>query len=217
MNKKNLILILIVITSLIELIVIKPLTPVFYNFNIWGKLFVIIAMYGFPIYVILPIAFLCFLILLPKLKKEDFLIRFINVTRRIYFVLSIVILFFISLLVISKFVLNKNPFPLIPYASIKGTQEDISDIKEGTFAYSTEGYEIIRNNNTELLISKIKKDTIITDLKWISKNEYEVTTRHKNKWLKENSTRVIITNNTPKYYECYTKYGEYAVYNKMLK
>jgi len=217
MNKKNLILIIIITISLIELIVIKPLTPVFYNFNIWGKLFVIIAMYGFPIYVILPIGFLSFLILLPKLKKGNFRIRFINVIRRIYLVVSFVILFFISLLVISKFVLNKNPFPLIPYASIKGTQEDITDIKEGTFAYTTKGYVIIRDSKTELLISEIKKDTIITDLKWISKNEYEVTARCKNKWLKENSTRVIITNNTPKYYECYTKYGEYAVYNKILK
>ena len=215
MKKNNLILLIIIAFSFIELIIIKPLIPGFYVMNFWGKLLYIIGMYGFPVYIILPIGVIMTIILLPLIRKDDFLARLSKLTRKTYFAFSILILFLSSLLVFSKIGLHKDPFPLIPYASIKRTQHDISDIKIGTF--TTKNYIIKRDRTKELVISKTSNDTTICDLTWISGIEYVVKSRINNKWLKDNSTRIVITNNQPDFYECYTKYGDYAVYGKIFK
>ena len=213
MKRKNIILIVIVLISLAELILLKPIIPSYFIMNFWGKLLYILGMYFYPIYIIVLVAILIFLLLLPKVKKEGYRSRLFKNIRNIYLIASIIILLFNSSILISKYALN-DPFPLVEYSSIEGASSDISDIKVGTF--TCEGCVIVRNSNTEIFISDAN-DTIIYDLIWISENEYEVTARVDNSWSKDKSTRILITNNMPDYYECFAKYGKYADYNKIYK
>lgn len=120
-----------------------------------------------------------------------------------------------TFLVVNKLGLGNELYPLIEYSSIQGAHTDLSDIKEGTF--EMDDYIVTRDSKTEVMIIKSTNDTIVTDIKWISNNEYEATTRIKNNWLKENKTRVKITSNSPDFYECYYKYGNYGAYVKINK
>ncbi|WP_430817145.1 hypothetical protein [Carboxylicivirga sp. RSCT41] len=209
MKKKNILIVVILTIIILELILIKPISYSYYNFNIWGKTIYLIGVYGFPIYLLIPIFLISAFLLVFSIKKKNYRTQLIKLSGNLYLGLSFLIVFITSSLVVNKFVFNKELFPLIEYSSIKGTDADLSDIREGTFMM--DNYIVTRDNMTETTIIKSTNDTITSDLKWISNNEYEVTSRTKNNWLIENKTRVKITNNTPDFYECYYKYGHYGV------
>jgi hypothetical protein len=215
MSRKDKILVLLILSSILELLYLKPLSPSYYIFNFWGKLVVILGIYGFPLYLILPISLILLLVLLIRGKWINIWTTLFRNAKQVYLLIIIIFLFFNTILVLSKAVLNKDPFPLIKYSSINGTQDNIDDIKVGTFR--VKGGILTRDDKTEKSISLRTNDTIITDLKWISANEYEVKSRKKNIWRLDNTTRIIITSNKSDFYECYVKFGEYAKYYKFFK
>ncbi len=213
MNKKNKVILIILSIILIELVLIKPLSYDFYNFNNWGKSLTIIGVYGIPIYILLPTFLISMVLLVFKLGKKDYWTKVTSLTKNLYLGLCILILSITSILIFSKFGLGKDMYPLIQYTSIEGTKKDLTDIKVGTFI--TDNYIIKRDNKTEFIIIKNTNDTLVSDIRWISNYEYEAISRTKNNWLKENKTRIKITNNTPDFYECYIKYGDYGAYEKI--
>jgi hypothetical protein len=215
MRKKNILILVILTLIIIELILVKPIPYSFYNFNILGKTIYLFGVYGFPIYLFVSIFLISIVLLVFRIRKKNYWTQVIRLARNLYLGLSIFIFFITSFLVVNKFVFDKELYPLIEYSSIEGTDTDLSDIKEGTF--EMDNYIVSRDSTTEVVIIKSSNDTIITDLKWISNNEYEVSTRIEDNWLKENKTRVKITSNSPDYYECYYKYGNYGAYVKVSK
>lgn len=216
MNRKNILIYTVLLISMISLAWIKPLVPDFFDMNIWGKLVYIVLMYGFPLYIIIPIGIMSSVLLLTKANKPNYFIKVKSLTRKIYMPISVIILVINLTLLISKRVFNNDQiYPLVEYSSIKGTYENIEDIREGTF-YG-EGVEVHRTKSQEIVLFNSKQDTIIYELEWISNNEYDITFDVENHWMDINSTRVIITNNNPEFYEGYQKHGDYASYFKVYK
>jgi hypothetical protein len=114
-----------------------------------------------------------------------------------------------TILIISKFALNNDPFPLTKYSEIRGFEGNINDLKAGTFEYQ---FGVFTRNGDKQVEKLSNSDSIVLKIEWFSKNEYRLINQDINDTL-----NVKVTNNTPEYYECYLKHGEYAAFQKIIK
>lgn len=210
MKNKSIILLLTVLISLIELISIKPIIPSFYQSDLSGKIIYVIGLYGYPIWIIIPIVIIVIPFAFLLKSKNNFIHRWFDYSQNTFLVISIIILFLNSLLVIQEYILGNEIFPLIKYSEIKGFTGDTDDLKTGEFETNFSSIERFDNIQYETYYENNNK--VKYDIKWLSNTEYKLISEKNNQILD-----LKITNNTPSYYECYLKVGEFSEYRKVTK
>ena len=60
-------------------------------------------------------------------------------------------------------------------------------------------------------------DSTEFDIEWIAKNEYRIISKKPTIGMSDDTLDVKITNNSEKFYDCYVRYGEYALYLNIEK
>ncbi len=215
MKKEKLLILILLGINLLAIIYIKPIIAPFFGMKIGWQILYIISLYGYPVLLLIP----CAVLMLPVAaiwgRGGNFKEKFTILLRRSFLIISFLVLLLNSIMVLSKAVLKREIFPLVKYADIEGTDADLSDLKTGKF--QIEGYgRIERSGNRQREITTNNKDTFLFDLTWISPNEYRLINIGKS-GPEGDTVYVRVSNNTPGYYECYRKYGDYGHHFKVEK
>jgi len=214
MNKKAVLILSLLLLSILQLILIKPILAAFYEFDFIWKLTYIGIMYGFPVLLLLPTA----LIVLPfayiskgseTLKKTWALF-----TQNTFLVVIIIVVFFNSLILFMKFVAKEEVFEHTKYADLPAYNGNTDDLRTGNFETSIS--KISRTKDIQIETSKNETDKTVFAISWLSDQEYILVSKDL-KGYRSDTITVKVTNNTEDFYECYVKYGEYASYYKIDK
>ncbi len=212
MKNKTLFLILITLLSIIALTLVEPIIPPFFALTTAWKAVYVTLVYGFPLLMVIPIALFLAPFALVFKRKSSFKTTWFKFTENVFLAFAILVFCANSLLFMSKYVLDLDPFPLVKYADLEGYAGDIEDLKTGTFeSFSAE----IRRYKDHQVEYTSPTDSTVLGLDWISPNEY-LLVGPKGVYATD-TLQVKITNNTPEFYECYVRSGEYATYFKLTK
>jgi hypothetical protein len=213
MSIKVKIITLITIASLIEVILVRPFIPAFFGMNLSWKILYVLLLFGYPLLTVIPLALVTIPFVVLFKGKRSFKPVWYAVIQNTFLIFGIIILFFNTALLITKYGVGRDPFPLKKYSQIKGYQGDISDLKVGEFEYDMGKIKRSQSQQTEYYKNgETKRFKLI----WLTKNEYRMVNQGESIGMHK-TLDVKITNNTPAYYECYTRFGEYAKYLKINK
>lgn len=189
-------IIVIVVIVIIELLLIKPIIPAYYVMSPFWRAAYSLILYGLPLLIVIPISLLMALIA-PLIKgKSSFKTVWYKYTQNLYLVVLALILMINSILIISKFGLDNDPFPLPYYSEIKGFEGDLDDVKTGMF--ETEYGPISRYEGKQVEYYDTG-DSVVLKIEWLSANEYRLINQGERK-ANEDTLNVRITNNTSEYY-----------------
>lgn len=213
MKKKIIIITLITVISVIELLLIKPVIPPFFGMNLTWKILYSILMFGFPLLIIIPIALIVAPFAILFRRKRQFKLVWFRYMLNTFLSFGILILIINTIMVISKFGMGNDPFPLPKYDEIKGFDGNLTDLKVGEFEYQ---FGLIKRYPDKQIEIYTNGDSAVFTIEWISNNEYRLIQQGENLGMND-TLDVRITNNTPEYYECYIRYGEYADFQTMTK
>ncbi len=214
MKKETLILVIILFINMAALVYIKPIIAPYYGMKYSWQLCYLFCVYGFPILLLIPTSILVLLFAAYWSRNKDFKHRFFIYIRKSYLVISIILLFINSLLVLSKGMFHNSAFPQIKYQDIKGTEFDSTDLKTGKF--KSQFAHIERSVDKQIEISLNKKDTTTYRLQWLSNNEYRLINMGQSRGMND-TLDVRITNNEKDLYDCWVRFGEYAQHQRIYK
>jgi hypothetical protein len=213
MRKKTIVIVLITIISLIELLFIKPIIPPYFGMTLTWKALYLITLFGFPVLIVIPIALFVAPIAILFKRGKNFKPVWLNYIQNTFLGFGIIILTMSTALIVSKYRMNNDPFPLIKYSEIQGFDGSTKNLLNGKFESQ---FGIITRNGDKQVETYVNGDSSEFKIEWISNNEYRLVYQGDNLGMND-QLYVKITNNTPEYYECYIKVGEYADYQKITK
>tara|TARA_Y100000589_G_C27010523_1_gene570620 strand:+ start:211 stop:864 length:654 start_codon:yes stop_codon:yes gene_type:complete len=200
------------ITSIIVLSLTMPFGTSYYAMktDLWRLLYITLI-YGIPVWVIIPISIIASIFSIITLRKLKFKERIIKISKSIFLGVNIILLLINSALAFSKFVLENNPFPRVKYASLNGTNKNLSKIKEGEF--KTSYARIIRSGNNHR-VEYNNGEISNYYINWLDNGEHQLIYIDEDNLLNDTLT-VLVTLINEDYYECYYKLGELAQPDKI--
>jgi hypothetical protein len=213
MSKKSKIIVLITIISIVELVLIKPFAPGFFGMNFMWKTIYSLSLFGFPVLIIIPSAFLAAPFALLFKREKSFISVWFRYAQNSFLVMGILLLIMNTFLVVLKYGIGQDPFPLKKYDEIKGFEGSTEDLRIGKFENK---YGVIeRSDHTQ--VEKYKNgDTSVFTIEWISSNEYRLINQGENYGMNDTLDIKIISNTTG-HYDCYVRFGKYADFDQIIK
>ena len=199
--------------NILALLLIQPIVPGYFSMNSVMKTIYILFLFGFPLLIFVPITIFTAPFAYIVKSKSGFLSKWMGFSSSVFLVVGIFIFLVNSILLISKFGMGNDIFPLTKYNEIKGYNGDTSNLKTGNFHADFGTMSRTRNSQTQ---TDNYGETIELKITWISKNEYRLIFIGDNT-LMDNIMDVKITNNTPEFYDCYARHGIYAQYHRIYK
>lgn len=214
MKRSTAILLFIVLVSLLELILIKPLVPSFFGMKMPAQVLYVIGLYGFPLLVLLPVLLLALPFACVNRQGRGFTERWFNLSKKGYFFISLIILFMNSMLVLSKYAFDTPLFTLVKYAEIQGADGDLKDLREGRFKSRFALIERSGKKQVETYFGDQRR--VEYALEWLFPNEYRLISQGQPNGMND-TLDVKVVRNYPGYYECYLRFGEYAEQQRIEK
>ncbi len=213
MKKKTILIIVLTAINLKLLILINPIIPSFFGMIPIMQLLYIISLFVFPVWIIIPISVVTAPLAFLSKKERAFKKTWFNYTQNLFLPFSGFILLMCAILAFSKLVMDNDPFPLVEYNNVVGFEGNIDDLKTGSFSSDFSSIE----RHTDIQFETFESgETAEFEIKWISNNAYRLINHGDSKGMKD-TLDILISNNTPDYYECYLRFGDYVDYQKIMK
>ncbi|MDZ4668474.1 MAG: hypothetical protein SGJ00_11420 [bacterium] len=206
---------IIPIINIVCIIAIQPMVIAYFGMTSIWKIIYIIAIFGSPIWVLIPILILMLLFAAwPNVGHELYWVKWKRLTLNSFMGASISLLVFNLLILFSQWALKNEPFPKSKYIEITDRASDCSDIRDGIF--ETNYRYMVRNGSVQTEYSKNYKDTFNFSVTWLSNWEYRLINVGKGNGMND-TLDIKITHNTPEYYEGFLRLGAYAKYYRVMK
>jgi hypothetical protein len=200
--------------NVLLLLIIWPIAPVYFILPNIGKFLYLLLSFGQPVFLAL-VAFLFAAMLTLTSGTNQFKTRVGRAFRTIYasfMVTLLVALIFLGGITSS---MDRNPFDLILYKDVKGTDKNTAEIRTGTFY----AYNVIYIRRDKTQSEHHPNDNVILyNIDWLSNNEYQIYRSDQKPLSFGNDTvRIKIIDFNDEYIEYCGGYSEYGTYAKMYR
>lgn len=213
MNKKSIIVVLLAALCVVQMVALQPFPAPFFGMSFGWQALYALLMCGYPVLLLIPIALLTAPLAFLFKGNKGFKLRWKNFTENVFLFFAVIIFLVNTLLLVSKYLTDHDPFPLTKYDEVEGFKGNTDDIRTGEFEGDHGSFT--RYEDKEISIDD-NNDTLEYSVKWISSSEFQLVYLGENQGMQD-TIYVRITNNTSDFYECYGKFGEYADYQKIWK
>lgn len=174
------------------------------------KLIYISIAFGYPVLLLIPVSVVVAPVSFFSAGEEGFLKTFQRQIIIPSIVVSSLCLVFNILIFVTEKRSGSKTFKLQQYNDLEAFRGNTDDLKNGQFKIQSGKY-IMRHDSLQYEFDLKDTDTTKFKIKWISDSEYSIERLDKNyNGMQTNISTVKIISNTPDYYECYVKFGDYT-------